>query len=115
MRSFESVKPGGVVVTVGGIPNGKFARAWGVSLPIVWALTLMTRKITAAANKKGVRFEYLFMSPSDEQLTEIGKLVDQGMLKPVLDRRFPFDATPDALAYVESGKAVGKVVIEVAP
>ena len=114
MRSFESVKPGGVVVTVGGVPDGKFARAWGVSLPIVWALTFMTRKITAAAKKKGARFEYLFMSPSGEQLTEIARLVDQGLLKPILDRRFPFDATREALAYVESGRAVGKVVVDVA-
>jgi NADPH:quinone reductase-like Zn-dependent oxidoreductase len=30
----------------------------------------------------------------------------------VLDERsFPFDQTPDALAYVEQGKASGKVVI----
>ncbi len=115
LRSFESVKPGGVVVTVGGVPDGKFARAWGVSLPIVWALAFMTRKITAAAKRKGVRFEYLFMRASGEQLTEIGKLVDQGVVKPILDRRFPFDATRDALAYVESGKTVGKVVVDVAP
>jgi NADPH:quinone reductase-like Zn-dependent oxidoreductase len=81
MRSFESVKPGGVVVTVGGVPDGKFARAWGLSVPIVWALTFMTRKITAAARMKRVRF----------------------------------DATREALAYVESGRAVGKVVVDVAP
>ena len=102
-----------MVVTVGGVPDGKFARAWGLRRPIVWALTFMTRKITAAARKKGARFEYLFMSPSGEQLSEIGKLADDGLLKPILDRRFAFDATPEALAYVESGKTVGKVVVDV--
>jgi alcohol dehydrogenase len=35
--------------------------------------------------------------------------------KPILDRRFPFDATREAVAYVESGKAVGKVIVDVAP
>jgi alcohol dehydrogenase len=115
LRSFQSVKRGGVVVTVGGVPDGKFARAWGVSLPIIWALTFMTRKFTAAAKKSGARFEYLFMRPSGDQLAEISKLVTQGALKPVLDRRFPFDATREAVAYVESGKAVGKVIVDVAP
>jgi alcohol dehydrogenase len=115
LRSFRSVKRGGVVVTVGGVPDGKFARAWGVSLPIIWALTFMTRKITAAAKQCGARFEYLFMHPSGDQLAEIGKLVAQGALKPILDRRFPFDATREAVAYVESGKAVGKVIVDVAP
>ena len=115
LRSFQSVKRGGVVVTVGGVPDGKFARAWGVSLPIIWALTFMTRKITAAAKQSGARFEYLFMRPSGDQLAEISKLVDQRALKPVLDRRFPFDATREAVAYVETGKAVGKVIVDVAP
>jgi alcohol dehydrogenase len=31
LRSFEAVKPGGVVVTIGGRPDGKFARAWGLA------------------------------------------------------------------------------------
>jgi len=115
LRSFQSVKRGGVVVTVGGVPDGKFARAWGVSLPIIWTLTFMTRKITAAAKQSGARFEYLFMRPSGDQLAEISKLVDQRTLKPVLDRRFPFDATREAVAYVETGKAVGKVIVDVAP
>jgi len=115
LRSFQSVKRGGVVVTVGGVPDGKFARAWGVSLPIIWALTFMTRKITAAAKQSGARFAYLFMRPSGDQLAEISKLVDQRALKPILDRRFPFDATREAVAYVESGKAVGKVIVDVAP
>ena len=115
LRSFQSVKRGGVVVTVGGVPDGKFARAWGLSLPIVWALTFMTRKITAAAKQSGARFEYLFMHPSGDQLAEISNLVALGAVKPILDRRFPFDATPEAVAYVETGKAVGKVVVELAP
>jgi alcohol dehydrogenase len=115
IRSFQSVKRGGVVVTVGGVPDGKFARAWGLSLPIIWALTFMTRKITVTAKQRGARFEYLFMRPSGDQLAEIGKLVDQRAIKPILDRRFPFDATREAVAYVESGKAVGKVIVDVAP
>lgn len=35
LASFEAVKPGGVVVTVGGRPDAKFARAWGLGLPLV--------------------------------------------------------------------------------
>jgi alcohol dehydrogenase len=113
LRSFACVKRGGVVVTIGGVPDAKFARAWGLSLPIVWALGFMTRKIIARARQTGVRFEYLFMKASGEQLEKITALVEAGTLKPVLDKRFPFDAAKDALAYVESGRAVGKVVIEV--
>lgn len=64
LRSFTCVKPGGVVVTVGGVPDAKFARAWGLSLPIQWALPLMTRKITRLAKQRPARFEYWFMKAS---------------------------------------------------
>jgi len=114
LRSFEVVKPGGVVVTIGGRPDGRFARAWGLSLPLIWILQFLNRKVDHLARKRHVRFEYLFMRASGEQLERIGSLVEQGVIKPVLDRIFPFEAAADAMSYVESGRAVGKVVIRVA-
>ncbi len=68
LRSFEAVKPGGVVVTIGGRPDGKFARAWGLSLPLVWILGFLNRKVDRLARERRVRFEYLFMRASGEQL-----------------------------------------------
>ena len=114
LRSFGSVKSGGVVVTVGGRPDAKFARAWGLSLPLVWSLGFLNRKVDRLARKKGARFEYLFMRASGEQLEKIGALVNHGVIKPILDRTFPLEAAAEAVSYVESGLAVGKVVIRVA-
>jgi NADPH:quinone reductase-like Zn-dependent oxidoreductase len=114
LRSFEVVKPGGLLITIGGRPDAKFARAWGLSLPLVWILGFLNRKVDRLARKKRVRFEYLFMHASGEQLEKLGALVDQGVIKPVLDKVFPLDAAAEAIAYVESGRAVGKVVIRVA-
>lgn len=113
LRSFETIKPGGVVVTVGGKPDGKFARAWGLSLPLVWLLSFLNRKVDRLAKQKNARFEYLFMHASGAQLEEIGALVDKGVIEPILDRTFPLDAAGEAIAYVESGRAVGKVVVRV--
>jgi alcohol dehydrogenase len=113
VRSFACVRPGGVVVSVGGVPAAKFARAWGLNPVIVLALWLMTRKVTAAAKKRGARFEYLFMRPDGEQLAQIAALVEQGIIKPVIDRTYPLSQAKDALAYSESGRATGKVVLEV--
>jgi alcohol dehydrogenase len=53
------------------------------------------------------------MKPSGEQLREIGALFDAGVLRPVVDRVFPFAETVDALAYLERGRAKGKVVIKI--
>jgi NADPH:quinone reductase-like Zn-dependent oxidoreductase len=46
-------------------------------------------------------------------LTEITSLINAGIIKPVVDKVFPFEQTNDALAYVESGRAKGKIVIKV--
>jgi alcohol dehydrogenase len=113
LRSFDAVKAGGVVVTVGGRPDGTWARGWGLSLPVVWILTLLARPITRRAKRRPARFEYFFMRPSGEQLEHISTLVEAGAIRPVVDRSFPLDQTAEAVAYVESGRAVGKVVIDV--
>ena len=88
-------------------------RAWGLSLPLVWILGFLNRKVDRLAREKGARFEYLFMRASGEQLEKIGALVDQGVINPVLDKTFPLEAATDAISYVESGRTVGKVVIRV--
>jgi NADPH:quinone reductase-like Zn-dependent oxidoreductase len=114
LRSFQTAKPGGIVVTIGGRPDGKFARAWGLSLPLVWILGFLNRKVDRLAKEKSVRFRYLFMRASGEQLERIGALVDQGVIEPVLDKIFSLEAAAEAISYVQSGRAVGKVVIRVA-
>ena len=53
------------------------------------------------------------MRASGAQLREIGALVDSGVIRPVLDLVFPFESTNEAMAYVESGRAKGKVVVKV--
>lgn len=64
------------------------------------------------ARKHGVRYAFVFMHASGEQLKEITALVESGIIKPVIDRTFSFDATAEALNYVEQGRAKGKVVIK---
>jgi alcohol dehydrogenase len=45
------------------------------------------------------------------QLAQIARLIDAGKIRPVVDKVFPFDQTEKALAYVETGRAKGKVVV----
>ena len=91
----------------------RFARSWGLNPIIVLAISVMTRKATAAARSHNACYEYLFMRADGEQLREITRLVESGVIKPLVDKVFPLDAVRDALAYSESGRATGKVVIKV--
>ncbi len=113
VRSYQCLRPGGIVVSVGGTPDAKFGKQWNLSPMVVLALRFMSRKITRAAKKRGGRYQYLFMSASGEQLEEIGALIDKKIIRPVIDRTFTLSEIKEALAYVEAGRTVGKVVINV--
>jgi alcohol dehydrogenase len=114
VRCFECVRPGGVVVSIGSTPSAAFARSWGLNPVIILAISVMSRKATAAARRHKARYEYLFMRADGEQLREITGLVESGVIKPLVDKVFPLEQVRDALAYSESGRATGKVVIKVA-
>jgi len=60
-----------------------------------------------------VRYSFLFMRAQGQQLSEITSLIESGVIRPVVDKVFPFEKTAEALAYVETGRAKGKVVISV--
>ena len=65
------------------------------------------------AEKLGVKSEVFFMWPSGEQLAQIGQLVEQGIIKPLIDRTFSLDEAQAALDYSQSGRAKGKIVVKV--
>jgi len=115
VRCFECVKPGGVVVSINSnTPSPAFARSWGLNPILVLAISVLSRKATAAARRHKARYEYFFVRADGERLTEITRLVESGAIKPVVDKVFPLEQVRDALAYSESGRATGKVVIKVA-
>jgi alcohol dehydrogenase len=58
-----------------------------------------------------VHYSFLFMRANGGQLAEITSLIDDGIIRPVVDRVFPFASTKEAMAYVEAGRAKGKVVV----
>jgi NADPH:quinone reductase-like Zn-dependent oxidoreductase len=65
------------------------------------------------AEKLGVKSDVFFMWASGEQLGQIGKLVTEGVIKPLVDRTYTLDQTQEALDYSQSGRAKGKIVVKV--
>jgi NADPH:quinone reductase-like Zn-dependent oxidoreductase len=111
-KSLIVLKPGGLAISVVGPPDAAFAGQIGRPL-LKPVMALMSRKIRARARRLGVRYSFFFMRADGAQLKTLAALYDMGRLRPVLDRTFPFDETLDAMAYVEQGRAKGKVVVSV--
>jgi len=112
-KSLQILKPGGKVISVAGPPEPDFAREFGAKWLLVQAMRALSFSIRRKARRRSVSYTFLFMTASGEQLRELGTLIDSGAIRPVIDRIFPFDSTLDALAYVESGRAKGKVVLQI--
>lgn len=112
LRSLTVLKPGGVVVGISGPPDPDFASQLGRPLlrPV---LALTSRKVRSVARRRGVRYTFLFMSANGEQLRRVTELVDAGVIRPTVERTYPFAETPDALAQVAGGRTRGKVVVTV--
>ena len=111
-KSLRILKPKSTVVSLIGPPDAAFARARGMNFFMVFVFRMLSRKIIRLAQKRSVAYSFLFVHPDGSQLAEIGELLDAGRIRPVIDKVFPFDQAKEALAYLEQGRARGKVVVQ---
>jgi NADPH:quinone reductase-like Zn-dependent oxidoreductase len=109
-KSLTVLKPGGLAISVVGPPDAAFATQAGRPL-LKPVMALLSRSVHRKAKQLGVRYSFMFMKASGAQLAALAELYDSGVLRPVVDRTFPFRETLEAIAYVEQGKANGKIVI----
>lgn len=112
-KSLRILKPGGKLISISGPPDPAFAE----EISATWFVKLIIRLLSAGVRKKAKRykvgFSFLFMKAEGNQLSQITSLIDAGVIKPVMDRAFPFEQINEAMAYVETGRAKGKVVIKI--
>ena len=53
----------------------------------------------------------LMAQMSRERMEELAAMIARGELQPVVDRTYPLESISEAIAYSESGRARGKIVI----
>jgi NADPH:quinone reductase-like Zn-dependent oxidoreductase len=112
-KSLYILKPKSSVVSLVGPPDVAFARARGMNFLMKFVFGLLSGNIIRQAERREVEYSFLFVHPDAHQLAEIGMLLEAGHIFPVIDKVFPFDQTREALAYLEEGRAKGKVVVKV--
>ena len=114
-RSLAVLKPGGRLISISGPPTVEFAKAQGLIWVLRQVMRLLSFGIRRKARAKGVRYDFMFMRADGGQLAQIGTLIEAGAIRPVLDHIFPFEQTNEAFAYLETGRAKGKVVVDLQP
>ena len=112
-KSIDVLKPGGKLVSISGPPDAAFARENGFNWLLQQVMRLLSFGIRRKARRRGVSYSFLFMRANGRQLSEVTTLIESGVIRPVVDRVFPFSATNEAMDYLAKGRAKGKVVIKV--
>ena len=112
-KSIRILKPSGKVISISGPPDVDFAKKLGLNFFLKAVMFLLSFKTKKLAKKQNVDYSFLFMEANGNQLNEISKLIESGIIKPTIDKIFPFEQTNDAVNYVDSGRAKGKVIIKI--
>jgi NADPH:quinone reductase-like Zn-dependent oxidoreductase len=111
-QMFKVMKPGSRVVSVAALPEPQTAmKDLGGSRVLATLFWVISRGIRSNARRAGVGYRYLFMHPSGVELAQLAELIEQDKLEVIVDKTYPFAEIAAALAYVESGRAKGKVVV----
>jgi NADPH:quinone reductase-like Zn-dependent oxidoreductase len=88
-KAFKVIKRGGVLVSTVSKPNQKIAEQYGV------------------------RCENVSVGPNANILNELRTLVEMGQIHPVIDKVYRLEDAKQAQNYSQSGKARGKIVLEI--
>ena len=112
-KSLRVLKSGGRLISISGPPDPAFADELGAPWFVKQVMRLLSSGVRKKAKQLKVNFSFLFMKANGGQLSEITSLIDAGVIRPVVDRIYPFEETNEAVAYVQKGRAKGKVVIKV--
>ncbi|HAS45219.1 MAG TPA: NADPH:quinone reductase [Microscillaceae bacterium] len=110
--AFQVIKQGGKVISIVGEVDKETAQELKLNRFIRFILSLKRRNITKQMQRKSAYYKLVLMKPNIHHLEEIRALTDNKLVKPVIDKSFPFVNAIDALLYQKNGRAKGKVIIE---
>ena len=111
-KSLRVLQHGGKLISISGPPDPEFGKEIAAPGFVKLVMRLLSSGVRRKAQGRGVGYSFLFMRANGTQLREISRLIEGGAIRPVIDKVFPFESTNEAMAYVEAGRAKGKVVIK---
>ncbi|HEV8286857.1 MAG TPA: NADP-dependent oxidoreductase [Chitinophagaceae bacterium] len=112
-KSLKVLKPAGKIISISGPPDSDFGQEINANWFLKTVLKFLSAGIRKKAKRLGVNFSFLFMRAQGGQLNQITKLIESGIIRPIIDKVFPFEQINEAMSYVEMGRAKGKVVIKI--
>ena len=99
------------MVSITGPMEPEAARIMGLNPLLRAAIWAMSYGVRQKARRHDCRYRFFFMKEDGTQLAQLAGLIEEGALKPLVDKVFPFEEADKAVAYAERGSSSGKVII----
>ena len=106
-EAFEVIKQGGKVVSVVGPLDENSAKSFGM------ANYKLPEELALLISEKDASYKFIFMHPNGRHLSEITSLVENGKIKPIIDKVYPFNESVEAFTHLATGRAKGKIVVKI--
>ena len=105
LEAFDLIKDGGKVSSIVGPLDEETAKHMGL---VDYRLP---ENLSTLINKKSATYNLTWMQPNKEQLNTIKEYVENGTIKPIVDKVYPFENSIEACLYLATGRAKGKVIV----
>jgi oxidoreductase, zinc-binding len=112
-KQFSILKQGGKLVSLKGMPNGRFAKKMGLPLWKQWVFGFAGRSFDNMAKKRNQEYHFIFVQSNGEQLSEIAKVLEENQIRPSIDSIYSFEDIAKALVKVDKGSSKGKTIVEI--
>lgn len=110
-KQIKLLSSGGRIVSLNGMPNGRFARSFGLPKWKQWLLSLVGLSLDRQAKRVGATYDFLFVQANGSQLKRITELIEKLGIRPTISKVFTLEQTNDALQYIDKSSSLGKTVL----
>jgi NADPH:quinone reductase-like Zn-dependent oxidoreductase len=112
-QKFEDVAKD-VDVVLDSVGEDTLKRSYGVVRKGGFIVSIVARPDPAELEKRGIRGAFISVEPNSDDLTEIGKLIDEKKIRVIVSQTFPLSEARKAHEQVATGHTRGKIVLKVA-
>ena len=110
-KQMKLLSSGGRIVSLNGMPNGRFARSFGLPKWKQWLLTLVGWGLDRQAKRVGAIYDFLFVQANGSQLKKITELIEKLGIRPTINKVFTLEEVNNALQSIDKSSSLGKTII----
>lgn len=110
-KQIKLLSSGGRIVSLNGMPNGRFARSFGFPKWKQWLLSLVGLSLDRQAKRVGATYDFLFVQANGSQLKRITELIEKLGIRPTISKVFTLEEANEALQSIDKSSSLGKTVL----